>query len=44
MKECKALESKSIVAGTKLMKNVPMTMLGPSSVASTLIWLTLAML
>jgi hypothetical protein len=37
MNECEAPESKSIVAGTELMKNVPMMMLGPSLVASTLI-------
>jgi hypothetical protein len=37
MNECEAPESKSIEAGTKLMKNVPMTMLEPSVVASTLI-------
>jgi hypothetical protein len=44
MNECEAPELKTIVDGTELMKNVPMTMLGPSSVASTLIWLTLTML
>jgi hypothetical protein len=37
MNECEASESKSIVAGMELMQNVPMAMLGPSSVASTLI-------
>jgi hypothetical protein len=37
MNECEALESKNIAAGTKLMKNVPMTMLGPSSIVSALI-------
>jgi hypothetical protein len=36
MKECEAPESKSIVPDTELMNNVPMMMLGPSSVASTL--------
>jgi hypothetical protein len=37
MNEYEAQESKSIVVGTELMKNVPMMMLGPSSIASTLI-------
>jgi hypothetical protein len=35
MNECEALESKSIAASMELMKNVPMMMLGPSSLAST---------
>jgi hypothetical protein len=37
MNECEAPELKSISAVTELMKNVPVTMLEPSSVASTLI-------
>jgi hypothetical protein len=37
MNECEAPESKIIVVGMELMNNAPMMMLGPSSVASTLI-------
>jgi hypothetical protein len=37
MNECEALESKSIAASMELMKNVPTTMLEPSSVALALI-------
>jgi hypothetical protein len=37
MNECEALNKKSIEAGMELMKNIPMTMLEPSIVASTLI-------
>jgi hypothetical protein len=37
MNECEVLESKSIEADRELMKNVPMMMLEPSAVASTLI-------
>jgi hypothetical protein len=44
MNECEAPESKSIEAYMELMKNVPMTMLEPSTVASTMISLTLAIL
>jgi hypothetical protein len=37
MNECEALESKSIEADMELIRNVPMTMLEPLVVASTLI-------
>jgi hypothetical protein len=44
MNECVAPESNNIVAGTELIRSIPIAMPEPSAVASTLIWLTLAIL
>jgi hypothetical protein len=44
MNECIALELNNIVVGTKLIRNVPIAISEPSAIASTLIWLTLAIL
>jgi hypothetical protein len=41
MNECVAPESNNIVIGTELIKNIPIAI---SAVASTLTWLTLAIL
>jgi hypothetical protein len=42
MNECVDPESNNIAVGTKLIMNVPIAISEPSAVASTLIWLTLA--
>jgi hypothetical protein len=44
MNECVAPESNNIVAGTELIKNVPIAISVASAVASALTWLTLAIL